>query len=234
MASGGLFLIAASAVAGRFAASAQDEARPPVVAPGVGGAPPADAVVLFDGTSLAGWTKRDGQPAGWRLEDGAFVVVPGEGAVVSEEVFGDAQIHLEFATPAGGAKGGQGRGNSGVYLQGRYEVQVLDSFENDTYPNGQCGAVYGHHPPLVNACRPPGAWQTYDIVFRAARFDDAGTKTADATVTVFHNGVLIQDHAPVSAATAAAMQGEGPDAGPLYLQDHGNPVRFRNIWLRRL
>jgi hypothetical protein len=205
-----------------------------VVEPGEGTSPPSDATVLFGGTDLSGWTKPDGAPAGWRVEDGVMLAVRGQGAVITKETFQDVQLHVEFATPTPPQGEGQGRGNSGVYLQGRYEVQVLDSYENATYPDGQCGAIYGHHPPLVNACRKPGEWQTYDIVFRAARFGSDGAKTADATVTVFQNRVLIQDHAPVPAATAAAMNGEGPEPGPLYLQDHGNPVRYRNIWMRRL
>ncbi|MEM7305015.1 MAG: DUF1080 domain-containing protein [Planctomycetota bacterium] len=227
-------VVAAGIVTASRGAAVQEVEVPRVVQPGQGAAPPADAVVLFDGTDLSGWTKRDGSPAGWKVEDGVMVAVRGEGAVLSEATFQDVQLHLEFATPTPPQGDGQGRGNSGVYLQGRYEVQVLDSYENETYPNGQCGAIYGHHPPLVNACRKPGEWQAYDIVFRAARFDDGGAKTADATLTVFHNGVLIQDHAPVPKSTAAAMQGEGPDAGPLFLQDHGNPVRYRNVWMRRL
>ncbi|MEM1451073.1 MAG: DUF1080 domain-containing protein [Planctomycetota bacterium] len=218
------------------ATSPQDSAPelPRVVSPGDGGAPPSDAIVLFDGSDLSGWTKRDGSPAGWKVEDGVMLAVRGQGPVISEAVFQDVQLHVEFATPQAPTGEGQGRGNSGVYLQGRYEVQVLDSFENETYPNGQCGAIYGHHPPLVNASRGPGQWQTYDIVFRAARFDESGAKTSDATITVLHNGVLIQDHATAPKTTAAAMQGEGPEPGPLYLQDHGNPVRYRNVWMRRL
>lgn len=232
---GALILGVAAGVAAASQDTAQQEpARPRVVAPGAGTAPPADATVLFDGSSLDGWTKRDGSPAGWKVEDGVMLAVKGQGPVISEELFQDVQLHLEFATPRTPTGKGQGRGNSGVYLQGRYEVQVLDSFENDTYPNGQCGAIYGFHPPLVNACRGPGEWQTYDIVFRAARFDESGAKTADARITVLHNGVLIQDHAPVPKTTAAAMNGEGPEPGPLYLQDHGNPVRYRNVWMRRL
>ena len=221
------------------AAAAQDtqerkEEVPRILRPGDGTAPPEGAIVLFNGGDLTGWTKRDGSPAGWKVVDGEMLAVRGEGPVISEAVFQDVQLHLEFATPSPPTGNGQGRGNSGVYLQGRYEVQVLDSFGNETYPNGQCGAIYGYHPPLVNVCRKPGEWQTYDIVFRAAQFDDEGTKTANATITAFHNGVLIQDHALVPGTTAAAMNGEGPTPGPLYLQDHGNPVRYRNIWMRRL
>ncbi len=207
--------------------------EPEVITPGVGTAPPSDAVVLFDGKDLSGWRKRDGQPAHWKVEDGAILVQRG-GGLFSKHTFGDAQIHVEFATPAEPKGKGQGRGNSGVYVQGRYEVQVLDSFENSTYPNGQCGAIYGQHVPLVNACRKPGEWQTYDIVFRAAQFGDDGKKTKNATMTVFHNGVLIQDHAEVTARTTASPIAEGTEDGPLFLQDHGNPVRYRNVWVRGL
>lgn len=212
----------------------QDAPLPKIIQPGDAGAPPSDAIVLFDGSNLDAWQKRNGEDAGWVIQDGVMLAVTGQGPVVSRQHFGDVQLHVEFATPSAPQGSGQGRGNSGVYLQARYEVQVLDSFENETYPDGQCGAIYGQHPPLVNASRGPGEWQTYDIVFRGARFDGAGTKTANATMTVFHNGVLIQDHATVSGITAAAMNQEGPGPGPVYLQDHGNPVRYRNIWLREL
>lgn len=189
--------------------------------------------MLFGGEDLSGWTKPNGDDPTWKVVDGAMHVQRG-GGVISGKTFGDAQIHVEFSTPADVQGKGQGRGNSGVYVQGRYEVQVLDSFDNKTYPNGQCGAIYGHHAPLVNACRGPGAWQSYDIVFHAARFDDAGKKIQNATMTVFHNGVLIQDHADVPGSTTASPRKEGATDGPLYLQDHGNTVRYRNIWYRPL
>ncbi|MGK0219397.1 MAG: hypothetical protein ACI9HE_002899 [Planctomycetota bacterium] len=226
--------VAVSAAAPWEGIGQQDPVQPTVLTPGLGSAPPSDAIVLFDGTDLAGWSKRGGEPAGWALEDGVMLAVRGEGPVISKQTFGDMQLHLEFATPAEPQGSGQGRGNSGVYLQARYEVQILDSFENETYPNGQCGAIYGQHPPLMNACRKPGEWQSYDIIFHGAVFDADNKKTANATLTVFHNGVLIQDHAQVTGSTTAAMQGEGASTGPLYLQDHGNPVRYRNVWVREL
>lgn len=211
---------------------------PRVVDPGPGATsppPPSDAIVLFDGSNTEHWQRADGKAdCPWRIESGAMVVVPRAGSIISRRSFRDIQLHIEFATPAVVVGEGQGRGNSGVYLMGRYEVQILDSFENETYPMGQCGAIYNVHPPLVNACRPPGEWQTYDIVFRAPRFDDSGNKAANATITVLHNGVLIHDRAEVPAPTGAAPSRESPDAGPIYLQDHGNPVRFRNIWVREL
>jgi hypothetical protein len=212
---------------------------PPVVTPGPFAGPvppPSDAVVLFDGTSLDGWTRVDGSPPGWQAEGkpgGVMTIVPGSGSIISRVTFADAQVHVEFMTPAPAAQG-QDRGNSGVYLQGRYEIQVLDSYQNQTYPTGQCGAVYGQHVPLVNACRSPGEWQTYDIVFRAPRFNEQGEKTRSARVTVFHNGVLIHNDAEVSGPTGAAPVKETPDPGPLFLQDHGHPVQYRNIWIRRL
>lgn len=212
----------------------QDAPQPIVITPGLGTAPPSDAIVLFNGMDLSNWSKPGGDAAGWKVQDGVMLAVRGQGPVISKQEFGDMQLHIEFATPSTPQGSGQGRGNSGVYLQARYEVQILDSFENQTYPNGQCGAIYGQHPPLRNACRKPGEWQSYDIVFRGARFDESANKTEDATLTVFHNGVLIQDHATVSGTTTAAMQAEGATRGPLYLQDHGNPVRYRNIWVREL
>jgi len=213
----------------------QDDAKPEfpaVVTPGDGGAAPSDAIVLFDGTNLDGWQHPNGDPTKWKIADGVATVHGG--SLITKQHFGDVQLHVEFATPLDVSADGQGRGNSGVYLQGRYEVQVLDSYENETYPDGQCGAVYGQAPPLVNACRAPGEWQTYDIVFRAAEFDAAGKRTAPAVVTVLHNGVLIQDHHEFTGATLASMQSEGAAGGPIYLQDHGNAMRYRNIWIRNL
>lgn len=198
---------------------------------------PSDAIVLFDGASLDAWRADADKPAAWSFDrtlGGAMHVTPGKGGLFTKQSFGDVQLHIEFATPADVKGDGQERGNSGVYLQGRYEVQVLDSFNSPTYSNGQCGAIYAQHPPLVNACRKPGEWQTYDIIFLAARFDDAGTRTAPARMTVIHNGVLIHDHAELNGETTAAPNKEGKADGPLYLQDHGNPVRYRNIWIRPL
>jgi len=160
--------------------------------------------------------------------------VNGTGGLVSKEEFGDCQLHVEWAAPARVEGEGQGRGNSGVYLQGRYEIQVLDSYENKTYPDGQAGAFYGHRAPLVNASRKPGEWQTYDIIFHAPKVAADGKREA-GSFTVLHNGVLVQDHVPIpgEATTAAMYQGLTPK-GPLVLQDHGNPVRYRNIWIRPL
>jgi hypothetical protein len=209
-----------------------DAARPnpPVVAPGRDGAPPSDAIVLFDGTDAAAWS---GGP--WDVRDGALVV-NGKGTIETKEHFGDLQLHLEWAAPADVQSESQGRGNSGVFLMGRYEVQVLDSFDNTTYADGQAAAMYGQHPPAVNACREPGAWQTYDLVFEAPRFD-GDALVAAARLTLFHNGVLVHHARPFLGATAhkqVATYAAHPAEGPIALQDHGNPVRFRNVWVRRL
>lgn len=207
---------------------------PPVVDPGAPGKAPADAIVLIGGADLSAWQNADGKaPAGWIYKDGV-ATVNSTGSIMTRESFGDVQLHVEFATPEKVEGHGQERGNSGVYLMGRYEVQVLDSFNNETYPDGQCGAVYKQHPPLVNACRGPGEWQTYDIVFHAPRFDAAGRKTTPGDVTVLHNGVLIQDHAEFSGVTGGNLTPESADPGPIMLQDHGNPMRFRNVWVRKL
>lgn len=215
-----------------------EKAAPPIVDPGayLGPAPiPADATFLFDGASLDGWRGLDGKAAQWACEKrlgGSMVAVPGKGNIVTTAEFGDAQIHVEFATPVTAGEG-QDRGNSGVYIHGRYEVQVLDSYQSQTYPDGQCGAIYGQAIPLVNVCRAAGVWQTYDIIFRAPRFE-GDRKTADAVITVFHNGVLIHDHVRVTGPTGGA-HGKGEVAkGPLMLQEHGHSVQFRNIWVRPL
>lgn len=207
---------------------------PRVVAPGTAGAPPSDAIVLFDGSSLDGWTHGEDRPAEWVIEGDAMVVKPGSGSLMSKATFGDAQIHVEFATPREVHGEGQERGNSGLYLQGRYEVQILDSFENETYPDGQCSAIYGQYAPLVNASRGPGQWQTFDVIFRAARFDDTGKRLAPATVTVLHNGVLTQDRVELKGVTGGSLSAESAAPGPIMLQDHGNRMRFRSIWVRPL
>jgi 3-keto-disaccharide hydrolase len=211
-----------------------DEEIPPVVHSGGPGQAPADAIVLFGGDDASAFRHLDGAAVKWSVADGALTIKPGSGGIRSVAEFRAAQLHLEFASPAPAKGSGQGRGNSGVYLQGRYEVQILDSYENDTYPNGQCGAVYGQYPPLVNVCRPPGEWQSYDLIFHPPIFDEEGQKVENGTLTVLHNGVLIQDHVEILGSTTAAPLGEGPEPGPLWLQDHHNPVRYRNIWIRPL
>lgn len=218
-----------------------DRPRPPVVDPGPerpSVAPPADAVVLFDGRDLAEWQKADGSPARWRVRDGYMEVVGGSGNVLSRRAFGDVQLHLEWATPSpAAARVGQARGNSGVFLMGYYEIQVLDSWRNETYTDGQAAAIYGQTPPLVNASRPPGAWQTYDIIFRRPRFAADGSVLQPARVTVLHNGVLVHDAVALTGRTvhrARARYEPHADRLPLMLQDHADPVRYRNIWVREL
>lgn len=213
-----------------------DAARPvpAVVRPGLHGAAPSDALVLFDGSGLDAWTS-NGEEARWKLEQGAMVV-NGTGNLATRERFGDVQLHLEWMAPSEVKGESQGRGNSGVFLMGRYEVQILDSHENRTYADGQAAALYGQRPPLVNAARAPGEWQSYDIVFRAPRFE-GGELVAPARVTVLHNGVLVQDAAEFLGATthrALAQYAPHEPEGPIVLQDHGDAVRFRNVWVRRL
>ena len=200
------------------------------------GRPPADAVVLFDGTDLSKWKSAKGGGAHWKVEGGALVVVGKSGDLVTADSFGDCQLHVEWAAPTPPEGRGQGRGNSGIKLMGRYEVQVLDSYEAETYADGQAGSLYGQYPPLVNASRPPGQWQTFDIVFRGPRFSADGKLVRPATVTLLHNGVLVQDHAELIGPTgkARAPYAPHPEKAPLLLQDHGSPVRYRNIWVREL
>lgn len=215
--------------------------KPVVVHPG-GPAivrPPADAVVLFNGTGLEAWEaqRERGGPAPWRIVDGAMEVVPGSGGIRTRATFGDVQLHLEWMAPAPPRGTGQDRSNSGVFLMERYEVQVLDSWENATYADGQAAAIYGQHPPLVNASLPPGSWQSYDILFRRPRFDADGKLTVPARMTVFHNGVLVHEEAlligPTSHRVRAPYEAHA-DRLPIALQDHDHPVRFRNIWVRPL
>jgi len=225
-----------------------DPARPhpKVVTPAAQtGGPPSDAIVLFDGTSLAHWTSAKlnpvnpvstPQPAGWKVENGYFEVTPRSGDIATKEKFGDVQLHIEWAAPADVRGTSQDRGNSGIFLQGRYEVQVLDSFQNPTYADGQAGAIYGQWPPLVNPTRKPGEWQAFDIVFEAPRFESGKLKTP-AYLTVFLNGVLLHNRKEVAGPTvhrALAKYVPQPLEDSLMLQDHGDPVRYRNIWVRRL
>lgn len=222
-----------------------DPARPhpAVVTPAAqpGGAP-SDAIVLFDGKDLSQWVSassdasKSGKPAAWKVENGYFEVAPRAGDIATKEKFGDVQLHVEWATPAEVRGNSQERGNSGIYLQGRYEVQVLDSYRNPTYADGQAGAIYGQWPPLVNATRKPGEWQSYDIVFEAPNFRGE-TLAKPAYLTVFLNGVLLHNHKEVMGPTvhrALAKYVPQPEEDSLVLQDHGNPVRYRNIWIRRL
>jgi hypothetical protein len=215
---------------------------PPIIDPGTAstqetpGRAPSDAVVLFDGKDLSRWVDGDGKPPKWKVENGYMEVVAKTGNISTRDSFGDCQLHVEFAEPSPGKGESQERGNSGVFLMSTYEVQVLDSYENKTYADGQASAVYGQYPPQVNASRPPAQWQTYDIIFHRPHFKD-GKLTQPARVTVLHNGVLVQDNVELTGPTAHGERPPykaGPDKLPLQLQDHGNPVRYRNIWIREL
>lgn len=214
--------------------------RPPIVKPApqkLPLAPPADALVLFDGKDLSQWRSQDGSPAKWIAREGYMESVKGSGYVFTRQTFGDVQLHIEWAAPVPAMGKSQGRGNSGVFLMGLYEIQVLDSYENDTYPDGQAAAVYGQYPPLVNASLPPGEWQSYDIFFRRDRYNADGKLVQPARVTVLHNGILVQDNVEIWGPTNWLQHSPykpHPDKLPLSLQDHGNPVRYRNIWLREL
>jgi hypothetical protein len=216
--------------------------KPPAIAPGAtfsdGAAAPADAIVLFDGTDLSHWAGDKGGPAEWTIKKDYMEVKPHSGYIHTKEEFGDFQLHLEFAEPEEVVGNSQERGNSGVFLQGVYEIQVLDCSDNPTYPDGQCGAIYGQTPPLVNACKKPGQWQTYDIIFEAARWNENHELTRPASVTVIQNGLLLHHKqailGPTGHKTLASYKKELPATASIALQDHGNPVRFRNIWVRKI
>jgi len=207
--------------------------QPPMVTPGAQGTAPSDAIVLFNGSSLAEWQHRDGSDASWAIRDGFMEVT--EGAILTRQHFGDVQVHIEWATPNSGE--GQDSGNSGVYLMDTYEIQVLNSYGNVTYPDGQAASVYGQYPPLVNASRPPGEWQSYDIIFRRPQFDEDGNLVVPARVTLLHNGVLVQDNVILTGPTGHRSRPPyraHEDKLPILLQDHNEPTRYRNIWVREI
>lgn len=232
--------VALNAQAQEWPLHSTERPRPPVVDPGPAGPPapiPSDAIVLFDGTDLSAWEKQGGGEPGWRAADGVAEIVAGAGDIQTRRAFGDVQLHIEWASPSPARHSGQDRGNSGVFFMTHYEVQILDSYDNDTYPDGQAAALYGQYPPLVNASRPPGEWQTYDIIFRRPRFAQDGSLTEPARITVFHNGALVHDNAALMGRTADKRRAEyasHADALPLSIQDHDSPVRFRSIWIRPL
>jgi hypothetical protein len=218
--------------------------QPRIVTPGApstlarAGTPPSDAVVLFDGADLSQWESTGGGPAKWKIGPGGWMeVVPRTGDIQTKEHFGDVQLHVEWRAPTVVKGDSQGRGNSGVFLMGRYEIQVLDCYDNPTYPDGTTAAIYGQYPPLVNACRKPGEWQTYEVVFLGPRWQE-GRVRRPAILTVFHNGIVVHHHAtafgPTGHRTVANYDRPHPSAGPLRLQDHGDLVRYRNIWVRPL
>jgi len=197
---------------------------------------PSDAVVLFDGKDLSKWKSDQGE-AGWKVENGYMEVVKKTGNITTRDEFGDFQLHLEFATPAQVEGKSQGRGNSGVFIFGKYEVQILDSFDNPTYPDGQCGALYGQTPPLATAVKKPGEWQSYDLLFETPKWDAAGKLVKHGSVTVLLNGVVLHHKKEFIGETRhaeIATYGKPQSRGPIGLQDHGNPMRFRNIWIRNL
>ena len=205
--------------------------EPPVVKPGkTDNDPPSDAIVLFDGKDLSAWENGDK----WKIEDGVAIVRDTD--IATKQSFGDVQLHVEWTAPVPARGSGQGRGNSGVFLMGRYEMQVLDSYQNDTYHDGQAAAIYKETPPMVNAMRPPGEWNTYDIVWTAPKFSDDGKLKSPAYITAFHNGLLVLNHFALKGTTFFNRPHEYEPHGkaPIRLQNHGNPVRFRNIWVREL
>lgn len=213
------------------------EPAPKKVDPGkTDAAPPSDAVVLFDGTNLDKWISPDNAAPKWKIEDGAVTVVPGTGSLTTKESFGDCQLHIEWRSPFVTEGPGQDHGNSGIFLQSRYEVQVLNNYENKTYANGQAGSIYKQTPPMVNACRNTGEWQSYDIIYMAPRFNKEGKRIIPGRITVLHNGVLVQNNTEIQGTTVykGLPRNIAHGEGPLFLQDHGNPVSYRNIWIRRL
>lgn len=217
--------------------------QPKAVDPGTASTPdkpgraPADAIVLFDGTDLSKWSDGAGNASKWKLENGAMYPVKGSGMNVTREQFGDCQVHVEYQMPNPPRGIDQDRGNSGIFLMGQYEVQVLDNYQNETYADGYAGSVYGQTPPMVNACRKPGEWQTMDIVFTVPRFAADGKLLRPAYETVFHNGVCVQNHTELIGATVwrqLAKYTPHAPKGPLALQDHSHPVHFRNVWVREI
>jgi Domain of Unknown Function (DUF1080) len=211
--------------------------KPKKVTPGSAyGEPPSDAIVLFDGKDLSKWASAKEGDAKWEVKDGAVTVVKGAGDIKTKQTFGDIQLHIEFREPTNSTGEGQGRGNSGVFFSERYELQVLDSYESPTYSNGQAGSIYKQHMPLVNATRIAGEWQAYDVVFNAPRFSESGSLDVPARITVFHNGVVIQNNTSIWGATGfRGLPAYSPHGkASLQLQEHGNAVSYRNIWVREL
>jgi hypothetical protein len=211
--------------------------EPKVITPSEeGNTPPSDAVILFDGSNADAWKHDDGSAVKWKIEEDIITVEPGTGQIDTKEIFGDCQLHIEWRSPVEKDRKGQDKGNSGVFLQGKYEVQILNSYQNRTYSNGQAASVYKQHPPLVNAMRPPGEWNVYDIIFHAPKFDLNGIKVKSGTLTVLHNGILVQDNVEILGTTEYIGHPKTiPHGnGPIFLQDHSNKVSYRNIWLRKL
>ncbi len=213
------------------------EPIPPKVTPGKGTLPPSDAIVLFDGKNTQAWETEKGEVIGWKVADGAMTVVKGTGGIHTKQAFADCQLHVEWKSPTPPVGEGQGRGNSGIFLMSTYELQVLDSYESRTYSNGQAASIYKQYIPLVNACLAPGEWQVYDIIFTAPRFGESGRMVVPASVTVLHNGILVQNHVNLLGPTeyiGLPLYKAGEAKMPIMLQDHGDPVSYRNIWIRPL
>jgi hypothetical protein len=214
------------------------EPEVPVVTPGkTASDAPSDAIILFNGKDASAWQNRKGEAAAWTVADGAMTVKPGAGEIHTRESFGDCQLHIEWRTPAEVKGNGQGRGNSGIFLMGRYELQVLDNYNNKTYSNGQAGSIYKQLVPSVNVCRPPGEWQSYDIIFTAPVFYDNGLLKSQARITVIQNGVLVLNNMAIWGGTeyiGMPVYERHASKLPIMLQDHGNPVSYRNIWIRPL
>lgn len=211
--------------------------KPKKITPGVSlGEAPSDAIFLFDGKDLSKWSDNSGGDAKWEVKDGAVTVAKGAGDIKTKQTFGDIQLHIEWRAPAEVVGEGQGRGNSGIFLQDRYELQVLDSYESPTYSNGQAGSIYKQSIPLVNACLKPGEWQTYDVIYNAPHFSENGRVLVPAFITVIHNGVLVQNHTQINGPTEyKGLPVYLPHGkASIKLQNHGNPVSYRNIWVREL
>jgi hypothetical protein len=225
-----LFAVLVAHIVGAEYKSGKNWPEPKVVTPGENHSPPSDAIVLFDGKDLSKW-----EGGKWIVEDGVATAHGGD--IRTKESFGDYQLHVEWAEPEKVSGEGQGRGNSGVFLADRYEIQVLDSYQNPTYWDGACGSIYKQWPPMVNASRKPGEWQTYDIIFESPRFDDSGKLLKPGYATVLQNGIVVQNHSEIQGNTAwdqAPHYEPHPPRMPIHLQYHGNPVRYRNIWLREI
>lgn len=221
----------------RIAGHAQEQAfaEPQTITPGTGTSAPSDAIILFDGKDFSQWENVDGGEIKWKLENGAMTVSDNTGSIQTKQRFGDCQLHIEWRTPGKIAGEGQNRGNSGIFFQKQYELQVLDSYDNKTYFHGQAGSIYTQSPPLVNVCRKPGEWQTYDVVYMAPRFNADGSVEIPARITVFQNGVLVQNNFVIKGTTYDLSKGYSPHYKmPLELQDHQCAVSYRNIWIREL
>jgi hypothetical protein len=209
-------------------------AEPRIITPGNGTSAPSDAIVLFDGTNFLQWCDEKGKEVKWELKNEEMTVVKGTGSVLTKQSFGDCQLHIEWRTPETLVGEGQERGNSGVIFQKRYELQVLDSYDSKTYFNGQAGSIYNQSAPLVNACRKPGEWQTYDVVFMAPQYNSNRDMEIPPRITVFQNGVLVQNNFTIKGITMPRVTDDAYFKGPLQLQDHGSLVSYRNIWIREL